>query len=264
VVTVVIANSYSADKDRTASANQVALEERKFQFDVIKSALTETKDAQQRAEALQFLTDIKILAGLDETALAEWAEGKRGNLPTLTDSVALSGPGVEEVPRASVDPDRLEQFRQQAATVGTSQWMNVALGEWGVSELAGPGSSADVMRYVVDTGISSYTNDEIPWSGLFMAWVMRTSNLPATEQPLLNRNWLKWGQASQQAVFGAVAVAWRQSESSGLSTVGFYLGEEDGMMLLLSGNVGNKVDIARIPKERLLGFRLPTGFQPPN
>ncbi len=49
------------------------LERQKFQYEVITNSLSEAKTPKQRAETLRFLHDIKILTGLDDDKLKEWA-----------------------------------------------------------------------------------------------------------------------------------------------------------------------------------------------
>lgn len=50
-----------------------SLERQKFQYEVISTSLSELKTPRERAETLRFLHDIKILDGLDEDKLNEWA-----------------------------------------------------------------------------------------------------------------------------------------------------------------------------------------------
>jgi hypothetical protein len=58
-------------------------------------------------------------------------------------------------------------------------------------------------------------------------------------------------------VQGAVLVFWRGSKSGTLGHVGFYQGEDDEAYHVLGGNQSNKVNTARVGKDRLLDARWP-------
>lgn len=74
--------------------------------------------------------------------------------------------------------------------------------------------------------------------------------------PYLARNWLTFGKKSGPAL-GAVAVFWRGSRNGTSGHVGFYAGEDATHIHVLGGNQSNRVSIARISKDRLLGYRIP-------
>lgn len=259
VATLFITQSFTASQTQVANENQIALEKQKFQFDVLKSALSEDKEPYDRAETLQFLMDVGIITGLTKEKIEEWA--KKG-VPAVS-SVAPTGTGaVRSTARVPVDSAVVESLRKQATDAGTARWMEVAINEIGVTEAPGSDSSADVMRYATEAGLA-YSNDEIAWSGLFVAFVLRSTGLPITDTPLINRSWLEWGKQSEQPVFGALVVTHRGTIGSGNTQVGFYVGEQGEDLLVLGGNVNNAVAIGPVAKERLIQFRVPTEFQVP-
>lgn len=128
----------------------------------------------------------------------------------------------------------------------------------GVREIVGAESNPRILQYASEVGID-YTDDDIPWAGLFVAWVVKIGD-PGADMPtnvLGNRNWLDYGVPTEAPEKGTIAVFWRQSPSSFAGHVGFYMGEDDQSYHVLGGNQANQVSIARLKKERLLGFRNP-------
>ena len=78
----------------------------------------------------------------------------------------------------------------------------------------------------------------------------------APTNPLAARSWLKLGVSCDPAI-GAVVVFWRENKNGAKGHVGFYNGEDSSAYHVLGGNESNGVNIARIGKDRLLGFRQP-------
>ena len=94
--------------------------------------------------------------------------------------------------------------------------------------------------------------------GMVVASVMPKEPLPAN--PLGSRNWLKLGiEIPKDAPqVGAVAVFWRGSKAGWQGHVGFVVGHDKTHLHILGGNQTDKVSIARVAKNRLLGLRWPS------
>lgn len=101
---------------------------------------------------------------------------------------------------------------------------------------------------------------EIAWCGAFVGMVLATAlpSEPLPANPLGSRNWLKLGSAITSPQVGAVAVFWRGSKTGWQGHVGFVVGHDKTHLHVLGGNQSNKVSIARVAKDRLLGLRWPT------
>ena len=84
---------------------------------------------------------------------------------------------------------------------------------------------------------------------------------PLPNNPLGARNWLKLGSDSKPAL-GAVLVFWRESKNGSKGHVGFYHGEDATAFHVLGGNQSDKVSVARVRKDRLLGVRQPKTAPP--
>lgn len=126
------------------------------------------------------------------------------------------------------------------------------------TEIPGKSSNQEILSWGKELDIR-YSNDDIPWCGLFVAHCINTAlpYEPLIDNVLGARNWIKFGVPTTAQV-GAMAVFWRGSKTSGKGHVGFYVGEDEQAVHVLGGNQGNKVSIKRVHKTRLLGYRWPS------
>jgi uncharacterized protein (TIGR02594 family) len=130
-----------------------------------------------------------------------------------------------------------------------------ALKHHGVKEVVGPNHNPVILRWAEYCGIKGYTADEIPWCGLFMAYVaMRAGwhHMPGNN-PLWARNWAQWGVEAETASLGDVLVFVRE----GGGHVGVYVGEDATHYHVLGGNQKDSVCIIRIEKKRMIAARRP-------
>jgi uncharacterized protein (TIGR02594 family) len=126
----------------------------------------------------------------------------------------------------------------------------------GVKEIVGPKHNTIILGWADKLGIGNiYTNDEIPWCGLYMAWVCHISkvsiNMPAKDS-LWALNWNKFGVRQKVAMLGDVLTF---SRPGGGGHVGIYVGEDDLFYHILGGNQSNMVNVTRIAKSRLSQIR---------
>jgi uncharacterized protein (TIGR02594 family) len=148
------------------------------------------------------------------------------------------------------------------ANEGAPRLLVEALKLYGIQEKVGAGSNPTLLAWAKATGLDRYYKDDaIAWCGLFMGYVA----LQAGWQPPINllgaRNWLKFGVSVEDsptpkyAALGDVLVFWRGSRSGWSGHVGIYVGEDSTSYHVLGGNQSDKVSIARVAKDRLLGAR---------
>lgn len=137
-------------------------------------------------------------------------------------------------------------------------WLTEARRLLGVREGAGDDNNGDIMKWADDLNIT-YTGDDIPWCGLFVAHCIGSTltdeALPAN--PLGARNWVKFGARCDPQP-GAVMVFWRGEQNGWQGHVGFYAGEHSTKgYLILGGNQKDSVSYAWLTPERLLQARWP-------
>lgn len=154
-----------------------------------------------------------------------------------------------------------EKYQWLAELDGLPRTISLAIELHGVSEVVGKGNSKTIMRWRDELNqagvkISGYSNDEIPWCGLFAAIVAlrrmgRASEVVAA--PLWARSWAKYGKASPVASLGDILVFSRGDGGH----VGFYIGEDAAAYHVIGGNQSNRVCITRILKNRRIAVRRP-------
>lgn len=147
-------------------------------------------------------------------------------------------------------------------------WLTLARAQIGVREIVGPKHSPVIMGWIRELGAKvlgvQVNDDETPWCGTFMAWLMKRSGL--TPPPIAGRaaQWGrvgKWGRELLGPRLGCILVFTR----AGGGHVGLYLGEDATHFHVLGGNQSNSVSITRIAKDRLAlgGMRWPHGPELP-
>jgi len=140
---------------------------------------------------------------------------------------------------------------------GAPKMLVEALKHYGIMEKVGKGSQVDIAKWAVEVGVSGwYTDDDIPWCGLFVGVVAKRCGYPFSAGKLLAaREWVNWGVgvAKANAKLWDVLVFSR----TGGGHVGFYVGENDKAYLVYGGNQSNAVGFAFIAKDRCIGVRRP-------
>ena len=127
-----------------------------------------------------------------------------------------------------------------------------AVKQLGVKEFVGKEHNPIILGWAKNLGLERiYTNDEIPWCGLFIAECCRAAGLEVVERPLWALNWNKFGNRVLEPMLGDVLTFKR----NGGGHVGIYVGEDDTHFHVLGGNQGNSVSVSRIAKTRLYKAR---------
>lgn len=103
---------------------------------------------------------------------------------------------------------------------------------------------------------------ETAWCGAFVGMVIATAlpKEPMPANPLGSRNWLKFGTSLHGPQVGAVAIFWRGSKTGWQGHVGIVVGHDKTHLHILGGNQSDSVSIARVAKNRLLGYRWPITY----
>ena len=133
------------------------------------------------------------------------------------------------------------------------KWYSIAKMELGVSEISGPEHNPRILEYLATVN-RNFKADEIAWCSAFVNFCIKKSNAIGTNKANA-RSWLSWGRITKNPELGDVVIFWRDSINSWKGHVGFYAGQENKKILVLSGNQKNKVSFQYYSKNRLLGFR---------
>lgn len=122
----------------------------------------------------------------------------------------------------------------------------------GTKEVLGTRNNPVILQWADDLGLEKqYNADEIPWCGLFMAYICLRAGKQIINNPLWARNWATYGSEQKIAMFGDVLVFVRNVGGH----VGLYIGEDDKCYHVLAGNQGDEVCITRIQKNRCVAIR---------
>jgi uncharacterized protein (TIGR02594 family) len=122
----------------------------------------------------------------------------------------------------------------------------------GIKEVPGQGDNIEILKWAEVLGLEKiYRKDDIPWCGLFMAFVCHQAKLTGVKDPLWARNWINFGVGQKVAMLGDVLVFVR----NGGGHVGIYVGEDKTAYHVLGGNQSDMVCITRIRKERCIAVR---------
>lgn len=145
--------------------------------------------------------------------------------------------------------------------VGEAAWITEARSLIGTRETPGSRNTPEIMRWAEDLD-QWYPGDDVPWCGLFVAHCMAQGapDEPQAFNRLGARAWMNFG-VEVPAWYGAIAVFWRTHKTNSWNGhVGFLVGEDATTYHILGGNQSDSVNITRVSKSRLLGFRGPSGW----
>lgn len=136
-------------------------------------------------------------------------------------------------------------------------WMAYAVTLIGVCEVAGPGNSPTIARWLRALK-AWWSDDATPWCGAFVAHALQKAGQDLPQHWYRARAWLSWGQPCPPA-YGAVCVLSRK----GGGHVFFVTKISKASIWGVGGNQHDAVCEARFDRARVLGFRWPVALPPP-
>lgn len=152
---------------------------------------------------------------------------------------------------------QLPQLYAWLADEGAPCMLVEALRHYGVMEKIGKGSTPDITQWAKEVGVNSwYTDDDIPWCGLFVAIVTQRCKYPhqRPHMVLAAKEWAQYGNpVNGPAMLWDILVFKRP----GGYHVGFCVGFNGSAYLVYGGNQSNAVGFAWIDKARLVAKRRP-------
>lgn len=137
-----------------------------------------------------------------------------------------------------------------------AEWLPLARSFIGLREIPGAAHNATIKGWLRRLG-AWWQDDETPWCGVFVGFVMRESGFDVPRYYMRAKAWAEWGAnlRTDRLSPGAILVFSRE----GGGHVGFYVGEDASAYHVLGGNQSNAVTIMRIAKSRLTASRWPRG-----
>ena len=169
-------------------------------------------------------------------------------MPTTTSAPVIS---VEKLPK----------LYQWLAQEEGPNMLRQALSHYGILEHKGKDNNPDITKWAKEIGgniADVYTNDEIPWCGLFMGICAKRAGYALPKDPLWALNWGTFGVNQPVAMLGDVLTFVRKTSTGARAGhVALYVGEDEAAYHVLGGNQSDSVCITRIAKNRLYAIRRP-------
>lgn len=132
-------------------------------------------------------------------------------------------------------------------------WLVNARRYIGVAEIPGKEENPTIVNWLLKLK-AAWGTEEVPWCGTFCGVCMSEAGIPLPKHWYRARDWLNWGVKIDAPTIGCVVVY----ERKGGGHVGFVVGkDQQGNLMTLGGNQGDKVSIAPFPMHRVLGYRWP-------
>ncbi len=133
--------------------------------------------------------------------------------------------------------------------------LEVALSQYGITEVVGNKDNPEVLKYFDILGFDgSRLKDETAWCSAFINWCAIKAGLPYSGK-LTARSWLGVGTVVKKPQIGDLVIYSRGNPNGWQGHVGVFIREENGVIYTLGGNQKNQVNITAYSKDRLLGFR---------
>jgi len=135
--------------------------------------------------------------------------------------------------------------------------VKIAMKEVGTKEIRGEADHPRIIEYHL-TSAGRYSEDEVPWCGSFVNWVMLKSGVKITVRyPERAKSWLLFDLFQREPTVGSIAIKSR----NGGGHVCFVLGKTtDGNLLCLGGNQSDEVNIREYSPTAFLGYRKAFGI----
>lgn len=125
---------------------------------------------------------------------------------------------------------------------------------YGVKEFTGAADNPIILGWAAEVGLSKvYSDDAIPWCGLYMAVIAKRAGKHLPANPLWAADWLNFGVPTMAPMLGDVLVVTR----TGGNHVALIVGEDEFAYHVLGGNQSDAVTFTRILKSRKPKFRRP-------
>jgi uncharacterized protein (TIGR02594 family) len=131
---------------------------------------------------------------------------------------------------------------------GAPRLLVQAIKHIGVKEIEGKKHNPIILNWAREINLDKvYNSDEIPWCGLYIAYICKMAGLDVVSKPLWALSWSTWGNEAKEPMLGDILTFKRD----GGGHVGLYIGEDRTHYHVLGGNQNNQVNVMRIAKSRL-------------
>lgn len=134
-------------------------------------------------------------------------------------------------------------------------WFLKGRADLGQHERPGRKHNPVIVGYFAAAGFPEVKDDETAWCAAFVGACLERSGIPGSKS-LAARSYEKWGVECEPRL-GCVVVMSRGDPKGWQGHVGFYAGETPTHVIVLGGNQGDSVSLAKFPKSRVVAYRWP-------
>jgi len=157
-----------------------------------------------------------------------------------------------KLPIYGIDGDLGNETKSAIDSLNVPEYVKIALKEVGTQEIVGKKHDKRVLEYQSTTS-GKYTDDETPWCGAFISWVMKQAKINHfIKIPERAKEWSKFGYEVNEPTVGTIAIKSRVGGGHVCIVVGK---STNGKLLCVGGNQNNKVSISSYDKEVFQSFR---------
>ena len=135
-----------------------------------------------------------------------------------------------------------------------SELLRIGLSCYGIEAVPGAPDNLEIMQMAKDCGFNDYVHDSIAWCSLLMNWVALKAGLERSHS-LAARSWLQVGTTVDTLEEADIVVFWRIDPSGPYGHVGMPIARRNGLIYVLGGNEGNRVQIEGFDPAKILGFK---------
>lgn len=161
-----------------------------------------------------------------------------------------------QLPRFGVDGDLGGETKTAIDSLRLPKYLKVALKEVGTKEYAGSADNPDIVKYHSTTA-GKYKDDEVPWCGSFVNWVMLQDGHTTVKFPERAKAWADFGIGVDEPLVGSIAVKSRRGGGHVCLVIGK---TKDGYLLCVGGNQNDAVNIKKYHPSAFFSFRVPNNY----
>ena len=133
-------------------------------------------------------------------------------------------------------------------------WISEARQHIGLSEIPGKAHNPTIQNWLRSL-TAWWSDDETAWCGTFVAYCCRVGGRDVPKNWFRALSWADAGTRLDEPAYGCIAVFSRV----GGGHVGFVVGRDrEGNIMVLGGNQGNRVSIARFDPKRVTAYVWPS------
>ena len=141
-----------------------------------------------------------------------------------------------------------------AANTPDLPWIAQARQHIGMAEIPGKQHNPTIQNWL-RTLKAWWSDYETPWCGTFVAYCCRMADRSVPKEWFRALSWVDAGERLTAPAYGCIVVFNR----AGGGHVGFVVGRDrEGNLMVLGGNQGNKVSIAKFAKDRVVAYVWPS------